>query len=188
MRAARVCFATYGYSGTTNRMIAERTGVTTAAIYHHFGRKSELMLAVHRATEVTTYERMRPAIDAAATFVAKVQAMLWVIHEMMREDPDLAIFASVARSEARRHDELREIAADRMFPDLFAELVAFGVETGAIAKAEAVEAQGAIAGLALGLALLASDMSITTHGTATEGCMKLVEGGLVRSSDGKRSE
>jgi AcrR family transcriptional regulator len=39
LRAARSCFAAYGYAATTNRMIAERTGVTTAAIHHHFGRK-----------------------------------------------------------------------------------------------------------------------------------------------------
>jgi hypothetical protein len=140
------------------------------------------MLAVHRATEVETYEKMRPAIDAAVTFVEKVQAVLRVTHEMIRDEPDLALFASVARSEARRHEELREVTEDRMFPDLFAELVAFGVESGAVAAEDAVETQGAIAALALGLALVASDMSIKTHEVAAAGCIDLIEGSLIRRS------
>jgi len=35
LREARACFAEFGYADANNRMIAERSGLTTAALYHH---------------------------------------------------------------------------------------------------------------------------------------------------------
>src|SRR5437016_359135 len=68
LRAARACFATYGYAATTTRMIGERAGnLSAAAIYHHFGKKHDLMLAVHRATQAAYYERVKAAVDGAET-------------------------------------------------------------------------------------------------------------------------
>jgi AcrR family transcriptional regulator len=179
LREARACFALNGYAATTTRMIAERAGLATAAIYHHFGRKRELMLAVHQATQVVNLTRMRAAIDAAETFVAKVNALLDMTHQALREDPEQAIFMSVARDEARRHPELREIAVDRTFPDLFEELIDYGIRTGAIAKKDAIAAQGAVAAVALGVAMLSTDMSLETHGVITEGCKRLVDATLI---------
>jgi AcrR family transcriptional regulator len=46
--AVRRCFAACGYAATSDRLIAEETGLTAVAIYHHFGRKKDLMLASAR--------------------------------------------------------------------------------------------------------------------------------------------
>jgi AcrR family transcriptional regulator len=162
-------------------MIAERADLTTAAIYFHFGKKRELMLAVHRATQIVNLNRMRTAIDAADTFVGKVQALLDVTHQTLREDPEQAIFASVARDEARRHPELEEIAVDRTFPDLFEELIDFGIETGALDERDAIAAQGAIAAVALGVAMLSTDMGVETHRLITDGCKRLLDATLIHA-------
>ncbi|MEU4237348.1 TetR/AcrR family transcriptional regulator [Actinoplanes sp. NPDC026619] len=44
--AALDLFATYGVSGTSLQMIADRLGVTKAAVYHQFPSKDDIVLAV----------------------------------------------------------------------------------------------------------------------------------------------
>jgi AcrR family transcriptional regulator len=182
LREARACFAAYGYEGTSTRMIADRAGLATAALYHHFGKKSDLMLAVHRARNEASYAPMRAAVDAADTFVGKVEALLGAIHDLLREDPEQSVFASVARDEARRHPELAEIADDKEFEALFAEVIRFGVQTGAIASNDAVQARGALAATAFGLAMLGPDTTVQAHALVTQGCIRALTGTLLQSS------
>ena len=185
LKEARACFATYGYEGTSTRMIAERAGLATAALYHHFGKKSDLMLAVHRATNDATYAPMRAAVDAATSFAGNIEALLNSIHQSLRRDPDQSVFASVARDEARRHEELREICDDREFEELFAELIQFGVKTGEIASSDVVQARGALAAMAFGLGMLGPDMSVQAHALATRGCIRALTGALLRERAGE---
>jgi AcrR family transcriptional regulator len=179
LEAARSCFAAFGYAATTNRMIADRAGLTSSAVYHHFGQKHELMLAVHHATEERYLSRLRAAVHEADGFDASLRAIFDVIHETVREDPEQVAFSMVAREEARRHEELAEIARDRSTTDLFHELVQRGVSEGAIAPGDAVEAQGAIAALATGLAISGGDLGEASHRVLTEGCKRLAAGTLL---------
>ena len=180
LREARACFAAYGYEGTSTRMIAERAGLATAALYHHFGKKRDLMLAVHRMTNEVNYASMRAAVDAAPTFPGKVEALLRSIHETLRTDPEQAVFASVARDEARRHAELAEMAEDWRFEELFADIVRFGVETGDIAPSDVVQARGALAAMAFGLSMLGVDMTVQAHALVTRGCVRALTGALLQ--------
>lgn len=47
--AARKCFAYYGYEGATVARLEEATGKTRGAIFHHFGDKEALFLAIAEA-------------------------------------------------------------------------------------------------------------------------------------------
>ncbi|WKD57645.1 HTH-type transcriptional repressor AcnR [Corynebacterium capitovis DSM 44611] len=44
--AARTCFARYGYEGATVTRLEKATGKTRGAIFHHFGDKEALFLAI----------------------------------------------------------------------------------------------------------------------------------------------
>lgn len=44
--AARGCFALYGFEGATVARLEEATGKTRGAIFHHFGDKESLFLAI----------------------------------------------------------------------------------------------------------------------------------------------
>ena len=44
--AARACFARYGFEGATVARLEEATGKTRGAIFHHFGDKETLFLAI----------------------------------------------------------------------------------------------------------------------------------------------
>jgi len=46
VEAALLLFAEHGISGTSLRMIADEIGVTKAAVYHQYGTKDEIVLAV----------------------------------------------------------------------------------------------------------------------------------------------
>lgn len=45
---ARRCFAEHGYEGATVRLLEEATGKSRGAIFHHFGDKESLFLALAR--------------------------------------------------------------------------------------------------------------------------------------------
>lgn len=48
LAGARKCFAEYGYEGATVRLLEEATGKSRGAIFHHFGDKESLFLAIAR--------------------------------------------------------------------------------------------------------------------------------------------
>lgn len=119
LAAGRRCFAAHGYGATTNKMIADRADLTPAAIYFHFGGKQQVFVAALRETQEHVFARMVEAVDAEATFVGKVHAMLETSLAVMRDDPDIAGFISVAPIEVQRHPELADAGLDRRWRDLY---------------------------------------------------------------------
>lgn len=182
LETARECFAAYGYAATSNRIIADRTGLTTAAVYHHFGRKSDLMLAVYEATEADSYALMRAALNGKRGIVAKIHTVLDVIHEIVAEDRATAAFMFVAREESRRHEELAKISFDGVMAELFAEIVDQAIEDHELAARDAKLVRGVLVVLTSGLATFGTEQNADAHATATEGCKRLIEATLLKSA------
>ncbi|MEV4755204.1 TetR/AcrR family transcriptional regulator [Micromonospora sp. NPDC049559] len=72
-------FTGHGFAGTSLQMIADRLGITKAAVYHHFKTRDEILAAVIEPV----FEEARRVIAAAAalhTPSARAEAMLtgWV--------------------------------------------------------------------------------------------------------------
>jgi AcrR family transcriptional regulator len=178
LTVARACFVQHGYAATTYRMIGERAGLTTASVYHHFGRKPELFGAVSEATEGPVFERMRAAVDAHDSFVGKFHAILQTTHDMLTDNPDVAAFGAAVRADVARHQELRDLTRHGQFSDLFAEIAKTGVKTGEIDDAVAV--QGAISAVSLGAAFLGSEVRISTHRAITDALIRLIDDTLIR--------
>ena len=59
---AMVMFARDGYEATTNRSIAESSGLTSGAIYHYFSSKAELYAAVYEVVVERVFSRLETAI------------------------------------------------------------------------------------------------------------------------------
>jgi AcrR family transcriptional regulator len=183
LQGARRCFATYGYAATSNRLIADETGLTAAAVYHHFGRKKDLMTAVYETTYTENYELMQAAIENATSLVEKLQSILDVVHQSLAEDPAQATFMFVARDEARRHQELADLADDHLFATLFAQIFDQAVTDGELLPEQAVHLRGALQAITFGLARLGNDTSVATHKIATEGCKQLIAASLHTSTN-----
>jgi AcrR family transcriptional regulator len=135
LRIARETFSVSGYEMTTNRDIATRAGVTPGALYHYFGSKLDLYLAVHEATQELVYSRFTEAIVGRGTFVEQFDAILDVAHELNKTDPSVARFLGAVRVDTRRHPEMRASVAprSRQRETFFADMVELGVSTGEIA-------------------------------------------------------
>ena len=64
MRSALDLFSAHGYDGVSVQDIAERAGVTTGSLYHHFGGKPELYSLVRADVERRVVDRLEAVLDA----------------------------------------------------------------------------------------------------------------------------
>lgn len=71
-----------GFAGTSARAIAARAGVSQAAVFYHFGRVEDLLLAALDETAARRMERYEVAVEGAAT----LPDLLAVAAEVYRED------------------------------------------------------------------------------------------------------
>ena len=62
---ARELFTEWGYVNTTTESIAERAGVTTGALHHHFKDKAGLFRAVFSATDQAMLDTVAQSIEQA---------------------------------------------------------------------------------------------------------------------------
>ena len=134
---ARVAFAAGGYDAATNRELATRAGITSGALYHYFGSKLDLYLAVHQDVQARIYARFNEAVESATGFLGKFDAVLDVAHELNADDPSFAAFLGAVRSDMRRHPEIQAALGvhARRREGFFVGLVDVGVDSGEISPA-----------------------------------------------------
>ena len=60
---ARRCFAEHGYEGATVRLLEQATGKSRGAIFHHFGDKESLFLALAQEDAARQVEVMREMLQ-----------------------------------------------------------------------------------------------------------------------------
>lgn len=180
--SARVAFALKGYGASTNRSLAADVGVTAGAIYHYFGSKLDLYLAVHDDVQRRINERYEDAITAPATFRAKLEAVLDVSHELNDEDPTLAQFLGAVRVDMRRHPELAKALkrATNERGRFFDRIVDDGVATGEIAPTDREAMSVLLTTILVGLTDSVSNNN-QRHQLAVDAFKALVDGRLIRS-------
>lgn len=177
---ARGAFATRGYESTTNRTLAAEAGLTAGAIYHHFGSKAELYVAVQQDAIGRVTERFLAAVAEAATFLGKFESLLDEAHEMNVQDPTLALFLGAFRVDIQRNPELALAMqgtqrGTRHFSEL---IVAVGVSTGEIAPEDQAAAVALVRVFLVGLTDAVSSDRVQ-HRNAVNGMKKLIGGRLI---------
>jgi AcrR family transcriptional regulator len=103
---AMAMFARDGYEVTTNRSIAEASGLTSTAIYHYFSSKAELYVAVFEVVVDRVFSALEKAVVGRETLVDQYAAVLDAVAELNRADPTLPAFVVGVASDAQRHPEL----------------------------------------------------------------------------------
>ena len=133
---ARAAFASGGYGATTNRQLAAEAGITAGTLYHYFGSKLDLYLAVDDESREEVYARFEDAIEGADGFVGKLEAVLDTSHQLNLEDPTIAAFLAAKRIDIGRHPEIAAALVSQVSrrERFFARLVDVGVGTGEIAE------------------------------------------------------
>ncbi|MEO5902182.1 MAG: TetR/AcrR family transcriptional regulator [Ilumatobacteraceae bacterium] len=178
---ARLAFAARGYSAATNRNLGAEAGLTSGAIYHYFGSKLDLYLAVHDDAQERVYSRFTEAIGRADTFRGKIEAVLDEAHEMNREDPTLAQFLGSLRVDTRRDPELRKAFAKSASyrADFFGGIVEVGVASGEIDRADKDIVNALVLTILIGLTDAVSGNN-DQHRRAVDGVKALLEGTLIQ--------
>jgi AcrR family transcriptional regulator len=97
IRAARDAFVERGYAGASLRYIAERAGITHAALLHHFTGKEELLTEVLAERDAGEWDRGHTQVDETgklAPYLAEVLRSHQESPELMRLWLELAAAAS----------------------------------------------------------------------------------------------
>jgi AcrR family transcriptional regulator len=108
LQAALELFAEHGVSGTSLQMIADRIGVTKAAVYHQFHTKEEIVLGV-LAPAMESLHRSIEEAERLETTAARREVMLTALVDLAVSNRRLAAIlrADPAAAElARSHPAL----------------------------------------------------------------------------------
>ncbi len=151
--AGRRLFAVRGYSGVTNKDVAEAAGLTTSSLYHYVSSKLDLYAEIDIDTQRRVYDRFRVAVESETTFLGKLFAVLDVADAMNHEDPSLAPFVGMVRVDMRQHPEIAERLAfqSKEREAFFFSLADVGVATGEIAPDDRAQVIAFIRTVLLGM-------------------------------------
>lgn len=153
LEAAIAAMAEHGYHGTSVRDIAERAGVSPAALYHHFGSKQEVLATIMERGIEALLRRTEAALAAAGEAPAdRLRALVEVQILFHLQDQHGTLLGT---SELRALDEpvrSRHIAKRHRQQRLFDGVVADGVELGAFATPIPLQASRAIVVMCTGVA------------------------------------
>jgi AcrR family transcriptional regulator len=182
LAAARECFAESGYAAASTHMVAARVGLTTGALYHHFGSKRELYLAVFDEVEQVMFDRFRAAAARHETFVGKIEAVLDEAVRLSKSDPTLAGFVLSVSGDLTRHPDLMEAVetAWARRDEFLGEVVEAGIATGELAAADRTVVLDMLMTLIGGLVMVGTGLpAVQTR--AVKGFKRLLAGTLIGS-------
>lgn len=184
IETAQQCFGELGYEKATNNDIAERIGLTSGSIYHHFGAKAELYLVVCDHAAAMILERLEKAVALKEGFVERLIAVLDAAIELNREQPSLSHFLVNASSDARRNPELASGVEQCMggIATFLAGLVEQGMADGEINPGTSPESVvGLMQALVLGLGQFATMAPLDLHTAVMVECERMIAGTLFKT-------
>lgn len=109
LEVARALFAEHGFEATTNRAIAEASGLTAGALYHYFESKADLYAAVYEEVYDRVFNALDEAITGHQSLIGQFIAAMTAVGELNVSDPTLPAFDRGVAGEAQIHPELNEL-------------------------------------------------------------------------------
>ncbi len=181
---ARQLFARDGYDSTTNRLIAEASGITSGAIYHYFSSKADLYQAVY----AETIDEVYAAFDAGAarrhTLLGQFSEVLDEACALNERDSSFGGFVISVASEIQRHPDLADLVrplrvrSAMFFPDLVRQAVERGELADDVDPRGLEDLLGAVLG---GLARFATNSGdAARHAAAVDMLKRFAAGTLLR--------
>lgn len=107
LEVARETFSERGYAGASTAEIVKRAGMSSSALYHHFGSKAGLYAAVLRDSADTIIAGLDAAVADCTTFLDRLDAVLEALGELGHNRAHGPV-ALAAPYEVQRHPELME--------------------------------------------------------------------------------
>lgn len=122
LAAAELLFAELGFDGVSMHAVAARAGVSKANVFHHFGTKNDLYLAVLRAACADSREQLEQMVISTGPLTERLRtfAQQQLYNMLERDSITRVILRELLRDGERRGREL----AEQVYGDSFAKLVA----------------------------------------------------------------
>ena len=145
---ALACFAARGYSGTTTRMIAERVGITEAALYRYFPSKQSLYAEIidRKMAAADLVDALRPAADARDD-TALFRDLARAIFERGQRDPEFLRLLHFTALEGHELAEPFFASRVRRLREFLSDYVAARIAEGAYRRIDPVLAARAFLGM-----------------------------------------
>jgi len=128
-------FSRKGYKATRVEDIARQANVTTGAIYHHFGGKSELFVALVEKSEARVNQHVLQIVEEGGTPATVLRRLLVRVFEFIEEDKDYRAMYELFINKTEFSPELstlfrQSLEGRRQLAQYFSNLIMEGVEAG----------------------------------------------------------
>lgn len=158
--SGRRIFARDGFAGAGTQEIVAAAAVAPTALYHHFGSKLGLFVAVGSEVYDIFIGQLSAATASSETFNGRLDALIRASGELHRADPTLAPMTVTVQLEVARSEQIRAAMTDTL-----ASLREFVTGIARTAPADLVESVGerAIALAIVGLMQAMGSLGATLH-------------------------
>lgn len=138
LAAAEGLFLARNYAEVTMDQIAEKSGVTKGALYHHFSSKEELYLEFMHQDLAAKELMFRRAIGAGKSCRDRLSGLTLAYFELPRRKSDLIRLVRRDANVFPKGDRQRLVRAyQAALPELVEEVVRDGIKRGELAPADA---------------------------------------------------
>lgn len=110
--AGREIFAAHGVSGAATQDITAAAAVAPTALYHHFGSKAGLFLAVAQEVYAIFIGGLTEAVDGAEDFDDAIRRLVAAASQLHESDPTIAQMAITVQFEVQHSATLRAELAE----------------------------------------------------------------------------
>ena len=189
LAAAATEFSEHGYTRATIRRIAERAGLTSAAIYYHFPTKLACLEAVLSDVDAIMRSYWEPIMAREGHIADRTAQLLRASALINREHPHMArISARTLMEQAAGHPEMSEVMKPvRAYTlGVFDRLVDDAVSRGELPATASQAVRDMIAALMFGLSNTAAlEQPAHRYSAAIDALADLLAGRLFTAADGK---
>lgn len=181
LAAASACFGERGYGATTNRAIAARAGITSAAIYQYFDSKKALYVEAVRSARRLIVPHLQSAVMGSHSAREGLCALARAHAKAHARHPSVTPLLTAIPIEARRHAEIADAmrAEPNEVSQMLSEIAHRAVSSGEVPGATAEGVAAMFLACTMGLSLHGSFVGSARFGAAAESFAKLLEGTLV---------
>ncbi len=153
-------FSRKGYAATRVEDIAKQANVTTGAIYHHFGGKSDLYIALVKKGDARANRLAQQIVEEGGTPATKLRRLLVRLFQFLEDDGEYRAVVELFINRTEIVPELttmreQSLAGRRQLAHYFADLIKQGIEAGEFRSSLSPEdAALALVGFMNGMALI----------------------------------
>ena len=128
-------FSRKGYAATRVEDIAKQANVTTGAIYHHFGGKSALYIALVEASSAKANRLAQQIVEDGGTPASLLRRLLVRLFQFIEEDGEYRAVVELSLNKTEMVPELASLneqirESRRLLAQFFSDLIREGVGAG----------------------------------------------------------